>query len=69
FPKWKNHLLVTALAFQQLRRVHIEHGRVIHQEIIFEPGSRFRDVETGPDGLIYVALEEPGRIVRLSPAD
>ena len=69
FPKWKNHLLVTALAFQQLRRVHIEQGRVIHQEIIFEPGSRFRDVETGPDGLIYVALEEPGRIVRLSPAD
>ncbi|HCV25761.1 MAG TPA: PQQ-dependent sugar dehydrogenase [Candidatus Latescibacteria bacterium] len=69
FPKWKNHLLVTALAFQQLRRVHIEQGRVIHQEIIFEPGSRFRDVETGPGGLIYVALEEPGRIVRLSPAD
>lgn len=69
FPLWKNHLLVTALAFQQLRRVHIEEGRVIHQEIIFEPGSRFRDVETGPDGLIYVALEEPGRIVRLSPVD
>ena len=69
FPKWKNHLLVTALAYQRLERVHIEDGRVIHKEVIFEPGSRFRDVKTGPDGLIYVALEDPGRIMRLSPAD
>ncbi len=69
FPKWKNHLLVTALAFKQLQRVHIEDGRVIHKEIIFEPGSRFRDVETGPDGLIYVALEDPGRIMRLAPVE
>ena len=36
-------------------------------EIIYEAGSRVRDVEIGPDGLIYVALEDPGRIVRLSP--
>ena len=69
FVHWRNNLLVTALAFQQIRRVGIEEERVIHQEIIYEPGSRVRDVETGPDGLIYVALEGPGRVVRLIPED
>ena len=29
--------------------------------------SRVRDVETGPDGFIYVAIEDPGRIIRLKP--
>ena len=67
FPHWKNNLLVTALAFKQIRRVGIEGRRVIHEEIIYEPGSRVRDVETGPDGLIYAALEGPGRVVRLVP--
>ena len=38
----------------------------IGSEIIYEPGSRVRDVEVGPDGDIYVALENPGRIVRLT---
>ena len=39
----------------------------MEEEILLEIG-RTRDVETGPDGLIYVALENPGRIVRLLPA-
>ena len=69
FGHWKNNLLVTALAFKQLLRIGFEGERVIHQEIIYEPGSRIRDVETGPDGLIYVALEDPGRVVRLMPEE
>jgi len=40
---------------------------MVKDEIIYEAGSRVRDVEIGPDGLIYVALEDPGRIVRLLP--
>jgi glucose/arabinose dehydrogenase len=28
-----------------------------------------RDVQTGPDGAIYLALNRPDRIVRLVPAD
>ena len=42
-------------------------NKKIDEEIIFESGSRIRDVEVGRDGLIYIALENPGRIVRLSP--
>jgi len=46
----------------------LEEGRVLHDEILFESG-RLRDIETGPDGLIYLALEKPGRIARLVPAN
>jgi aldose sugar dehydrogenase len=69
FPRWKNHLLVTALAQQELRRVVIENGRVTHQEVLVKDLGRVRDVQTGPDGAIYLALNRPDRIVRLVPAD
>ena len=39
----------------------------IDQEIIYSAGSRIRDVETGPDGYVYIALEDPGRIIRFIP--
>ena len=35
--------------------------------MIYSAGSRIRDVETGPDGWIYLAIEDPGRIIRLKP--
>ena len=40
---------------------------MVKHENIYEPGSRVRDVEIGPNGMIYVALEDPGRIVKISP--
>ena len=44
----------------------IEYNKRISSEIIYKPGSRVRDVEVGPNGNIFVALEDPGRIVRLT---
>ena len=67
FPGWTGNLLVTALAQQHLRRVVIEDGVVTHQEILLQDFGRCRDVATGPDGLVYVALNNPNRIVRLRP--
>jgi len=69
FPSWKHNLLVTALAQQELRRVVIEGGKVTHQEILLKDFGRVRDVQTGPDGTIYVALNQPDRIVRLVRAE
>jgi aldose sugar dehydrogenase len=40
---------------------------VVHQELLFKGIGRVRDVKTGPDGYLYVALNNPGRIVRLVP--
>jgi aldose sugar dehydrogenase len=67
FKKWNNHLFITSLKFERLHRVVIEENKMVDEEIIFEPGSRVRDVEVGPNECIYVALENPGRIVILKP--
>ncbi len=72
FPRWHGHLLLGSLARQQLIRMEISEGRVVHQEQIFSGLGRVRDIVTGPDGLIYLALEPPGEpsyIVRLVPTD
>lgn len=68
FPKWKNQLLVGALAFQEVRRVEVtEDGKMIDQEVILKNQGRVRDVGVGPDGFIYVVLNGPDRVVRLVP--
>ena len=68
FNNWKNNLLVSSLKFERLYRLEIDDDdKVIDQEIIYEAGSRIRDVQTGPEGFIYIALEDPGRIVRFIP--
>ena len=69
FPKWKNSLFIATLVGRHLRRIETDGGKVVHQEVIFSEMGRVRDVVTGPDGLIYLALNNPGRIVRLVPAE
>lgn len=66
FPTWQNHLLVSSLANETLRLLHIEEGRVIHEEVIVQGHGRLRDVVTGPDGAIYVAVNGPHHILRLT---
>jgi len=67
FPKWSGNLFVTALAQQELRRLELQGHRVTQQEVLFKNIGRVRDVATGPDGLIYVALNKPDKIIRLEP--
>ena len=65
FDPWDGNILVTSLKFDYLVRLVVKNNTIIDSEVIYEPGSRVRDVEVGHDGSIYVALEDPGRIVRL----
>lgn len=67
FPRWRHNLLVTALAQEELRRVVIDGERVTHQEVLLKSIGRLRDVASGPDGYIYLAVNQPDRIVRLVP--
>lgn len=69
FPAWKNSLFVTALGGLHLRRIELEGNHVAHQEVLFKEQGRVRDVVTGPDGLLYIAFNSPGRIARLVPVD
>jgi len=67
FKQWKNKLLVGALKFEEVRLLDIEGDRVMHDEIILKNHGRVRDVCTGPDGAIYVVLNDPGTVVKLMP--
>jgi glucose/arabinose dehydrogenase len=69
FPGWKNDLFVTGLVGKQLRRLVIDKGQVTHQEVLFRGLGRVRDVVDGPDGYLYVAINNPGVIARIVPAD
>jgi glucose/arabinose dehydrogenase len=67
FPKWKNKLMVGALKYEQVSLLDIEKDRVMHEEVILKNQGRVRDVSTGPDGAIYVVLNNPGSVLRLTP--
>ncbi len=69
YGDWKNSILLGSLSFRYLERIKFDDlGRVIEREKLLEElNSRVRDVREGPDGYIYVALEQPGRIIKLLP--
>ena len=69
FPQWKGNLFVTALAKEELRRVVIDGENVVSQEVILSKNGRLRHVAQGPDGFLYLAVNNPDKIVRLVPAD
>lgn len=68
FTKWRNHILVTALKYEEVRLLDVKNNRVMHDEVILKNAGRVRDVACAPDGAIYVVLNNPGTILRLTPA-
>ena len=69
FPRWDGNLFVGALRAQLLVRLEVDGGRVVKEErLLTDFGNRIRDVRTGPDGLIYLLLDENDASVwRLEP--
>jgi aldose sugar dehydrogenase len=73
FPAWRGSMFVGGLAGEVLARVAIRNGVVEEEETLLKGEvGRIRDVRQGPDGFIYLAIDDPdGRpysIVRLEPA-
>ena len=66
YPGWKGNLLVGALKFQYLNRCVIKDNKVLHEEKIIEGLGRLRSIKQGPDGYIYVGVENVG-IVKIIP--
>ena len=69
FPRWNGNLFVTALAGQHLRRLVVDSCHVIDQEVLLQDIGRVRDVASGPDGMLYLVLNRPGKVVRLVPLE
>lgn len=67
FKDWENDILIGSLRFKNLERLVLEDNQVTHREILLENIGRVRNVKVSPEGYIYVAIELPGKIVRLVP--
>lgn len=66
FTAWNQNILVGSLKFAQVRRLEMDGNKVVHEEILLNGIGRVRAIEQGPDNHIYIAVEGPGRIVRLA---
>ena len=76
FPSWKNNLFVGALSGKQLQRVAFDQPSQAErrESLLTQLNIRIRDLQQGPDGLLYVATElasggnDPnGTILRIDP--
>lgn len=66
YSDWKGDILIGSLSFQYLERVVLDGEKVTEREKLLDGIGRVRCVEEGPDGFIYVGVENLG-IVKLLP--
>ena len=60
YPDWKGSLLAGALVFKYIERIVLENDIVVSRSKIAENLGRPRDIKQGPDGYIYVSIENKG---------
>ncbi len=68
FPAWKGSLFAAGLNSGYIARLTLDGNQVVGEER-FNLGSntRHRDIEQGPDGALYVLLDDDGKLVKLVP--
>mgnify|MGYP006194039155 CR=1 FL=1 len=68
--KWGHGARLATAGFKAIMLDFRVHGQseAPREASAYHPGVLVRDVATGPDGLIYVILNGPERIVRMVPA-
>jgi len=68
FPEWRGDFVAGGLSGQNVDRIRVRNGRLVEREELLQGLGRVREVTVGPDGLVYVALNDPDTILRLVPA-
>lgn len=66
YPEWKGDLMVGSLKFNYMDKVVLKGDKVIKEERFLDGLGRVRAINQGPDGYIYVGIENLG-IVKLLP--
>lgn len=69
FPEWNRDFFAGGLRSEQLHRLRVKDDEVVEEEIVLRGAGRIRDVRGGPDGLLYLLLNDPHKLVRLVPVD
>lgn len=68
FPAWRGSLFAGALVGRQVVRLSVDDKNVRSEEKLLLNTLRFRDVEQGPDGALYLLTdEENGKLLKLTP--
>lgn len=69
YPDWQGHLLMGVLHSRALMLMTVEGDKIVERKPLWlGKYQRIRDVQQGPDGWIYVAVQSPeGTILRLVP--
>jgi len=70
FPEWKGNILIGSLTPGLLVRLTMKGNTVAREErYLGDLQERIRDVQQGPDGLLYLVTDNrDGRVLRVSPA-
>ena len=68
FPKWNGDLLAGGLVGQNLDRIRTDGDKLVEREELIHGLGRIRDVSVAPNGDIYIALNQPDKVIRLVPA-
>lgn len=63
YKPWKGAVLSGSLRFKYLNLTYLDGDKVVKEERLLKNIGRVRDVRQGPDGFIYVAVEEPAAAV------
>ncbi|MEQ8404640.1 MAG: PQQ-dependent sugar dehydrogenase [Oceanicaulis sp.] len=69
FANWRGDLFVAALSGMTLQRLEMNGDRVISvEDLLTDREERYRDVRVGPDGAVYVLVDDlEGEVLRLVP--
>jgi glucose/arabinose dehydrogenase len=71
FPQWRGNMFVGGMNGQQLVRLTMTGQRITGEETLMPQMGRIRDVRQGPDGFIYLVIDDrdgkPTPIYRLEP--
>lgn len=69
WPQWEGDLFVGMLAGKQVVKIHLNDDGTSMQEALFtELNSRVRDVKFGPDGALYLLLQNArGEVIKVRP--
>ena len=67
YPGWEGALMSGSLRFEYLNLAVVRDSKIVSEEFVLENVGRVRNVRMGIDGYVYVAVENPGRILKLIP--
>ncbi len=69
FPAWKGNLFLSGLSSQHIARLVLAGDHVVGEErLLDEKATRYRHINQGPDGVIYVIEDGPmAKILKITP--